>query len=128
LISEELRVWYDDFELEIGQNLRDTIDLGIKLSRFGVVVLSPSFFKKPWPQYELDGLLNRDMAGELKILPIWHQVTQREIMSHSPSFATRFALKTIDSDIEKIAREIAKVSRKSKTTESHPNLKLVMAA
>ena len=32
---------------------------GIARSRFGVVVLSGSFFGKGWPAYELDGLVNR---------------------------------------------------------------------
>jgi hypothetical protein len=35
-------------------SLRRKIDQGIARSRFGLVVLSPSFFAKNWPQYELD--------------------------------------------------------------------------
>src|SRR5437667_9784792 len=81
LLSEGLRVWYDEFELQIGQSLRQTIDLGVSLSRFGVVVLSPSFFEKRGPQYEFDGLLNRDMAGEPIILPIWHRIMEHEVRS-----------------------------------------------
>jgi hypothetical protein len=33
-------------------------------SRFGTVVLSHALFAKNWPQYELDGLVTREMAGE----------------------------------------------------------------
>ena len=44
-----LAVWYDEFELRIGDSLRRKIDQGIRSSRFGVVVLSPSFFGKGWP-------------------------------------------------------------------------------
>jgi hypothetical protein len=50
-----LRVWYDEFELRIGQSLRRKIDEGIARSAFGVVVLSNAFFAKNWTQYELDG-------------------------------------------------------------------------
>ena len=54
-----LRVWYDEFELRIGDSLRRKIDLGLAKSRFGVVVFSRSFFGKGWTNYELDGLVTR---------------------------------------------------------------------
>ncbi len=40
----DLRVWYDEFELRIGDSLRRKVDAGISRSRFGVVVLSHAFF------------------------------------------------------------------------------------
>ena len=43
LVEEDLRVWYDEFELRIGDSLRRKIDKGLSRSRFGVVVLSHSF-------------------------------------------------------------------------------------
>ena len=48
-----LAVWYDEFELRIGDNLRRKIDAGIANSRFGIVILSEHFFAGQWPQYEL---------------------------------------------------------------------------
>lgn len=49
------RVWYDEFELTVGDSLRQSIDRGLGTSRYGVVVLSQAFFAKNWPQYELNG-------------------------------------------------------------------------
>ena len=49
LTEAGLRVWYDEFELRIGDSLRRKIDHGLARSRFGIVVLSPSFFAKKWP-------------------------------------------------------------------------------
>jgi len=40
-----VRVWLDKFELRIGDSLRQKIDEGLANSRFGVVILSPSFFQ-----------------------------------------------------------------------------------
>jgi hypothetical protein len=57
LRENDLEVWYDEFELRIGDSLRRKIDADIARSRFGVVVLSSLFFAKGWPQYELDGLV-----------------------------------------------------------------------
>ncbi|MBG6188208.1 TIR domain-containing protein [Flavobacterium sp. CAN_S2] len=38
-------VWYDEFELKIGDSLRKKIDSGLINSRFGIVIISPSFVK-----------------------------------------------------------------------------------
>lgn len=109
LVSAGLRVWYDEFELRIGDSLRRKIDAGLALSRFGVVVLSHSFFAKNWPQYELDGLVTREMSGEQVILPLWHRITKTEVIAQSPSLADKVARSTADFTIEEIATEIADV-------------------
>ena len=41
-----LHIWYDEFSLSVGDGLRRAIDHGLAKSRFGIVVLSPNFFKK----------------------------------------------------------------------------------
>ena len=109
LINKNLRVWYDEFELSIGDSLRRKIDEGLAQSRFGIVVLLHAFFEKNWPQYELDGLVTREMVGEQVILPLWHRITKEEIISHSPSLADKIARNTSNSTIAEIAQEIADV-------------------
>lgn len=73
LSKRGVRVWYDEFSLTIGDSLRQSIDRGLASSRYGIVVLSPSFFAKNWPTYELNGLTARQMMGQKVILPIWHK-------------------------------------------------------
>jgi Domain of unknown function (DUF1883)/TIR domain len=103
-------VWYDDFEMRIGDSLRRKIDQGIARSRFGVVVLSPAFFAKNWPQYELDGLVTREMhGGRQLILPLWHKLSKDELMRRSPSLADKVALRTADLPVDEIADQIAAV-------------------
>lgn len=109
LVSEGLCVWYDEFELRIGDSLRRKIDSGLARSRFGVVVLSHSFFAKNWPQYELDGLVTKEMTGEQVILPLWHRISKSEVMAQSPSLADKVARNTSDFTVEEIAQEIADV-------------------
>ena len=104
-----LLVWYDEFELRIGDNLRRKIDDGIAKSKFGIVILSEHFFAKQWPQYELDGIVIRHGIGAQNILPIWHRVTKEHIISQSPSLASVIALTTSALTIEEIAAEIASV-------------------
>ena len=111
LIKDGLRVWYDEFEMRIGDSLHEKIDHGIAHSKFGVVVLSQSFLKKGWPGYELDGISTRSVSGEQIILPVWHEITKQEVMDYSPSLAGRLARSTATSTIEEIASEIVDVVR-----------------
>ena len=105
-----LDVWYDEFALRIGDSLRRKIDAGLSTSRFGVVVLSPSFFSKEWPQYELDGLVTRETTGDGQIiLPIWHNVTRSDVVRYSPTLADKLALNTARGSTEELASQIAEV-------------------
>jgi hypothetical protein len=105
-----VEVWYDEFLLRVGDSLRRSIDKGLGNSRFGVVVLSSAFFAKNWPQYELDGMVARELNGVKVILPIWHRVTKDEVMKFSPTLADRVALNSSIKSIQEIAAELADVA------------------
>jgi hypothetical protein len=64
LKSLNLKVWFDEDELTIGAGLRRGLERGLAQSRFGVVILSPAYFRKEWPKKELDALIARESAGE----------------------------------------------------------------
>lgn len=112
LLAEELvglgvRVWYDEFSLKWGDSLRRSIDKGLANSRFGVVVISSAFIAKQWPQYEVDGLVAREMAeGGKVILPIWHKVTKSEVLKYSPTLADKLALNTSIDEVSTIAKQL----------------------
>jgi hypothetical protein len=100
------RVWYDEFTLKVGDSLRRTIDRGLASSRFGVVVLSDSFFQKEWPNRELDGLVALETSGEMRILPIWHKVSKDEVARYSAPLADKVALNTSLKSAAEIADEL----------------------
>jgi hypothetical protein len=104
-----LKVWYDEFELRIGDSLRRKIDAGLARSRFGIVVLSRSFFAKGWTNYELDGLVTRAVSGEQILLPIWHGITKQELIAYSPSLADKLARSTATHTVDEMAAEIIEV-------------------
>jgi serine/threonine-protein kinase len=88
-------VWYDEYSLKLGDNLRREIDHGLASCTFGVVVLSKSFFAKEWPQKEMDALTCREASEGGKILlPVWHQVSSKEIARFSPMLAGRLGART----------------------------------
>jgi DNA-binding NarL/FixJ family response regulator len=109
-----LHVWYDEFELRLGDSLSRKIDIGLARSRFGVVVLSPAFFAKNWPQYELAGLVTRETSGETNlILPLWHNISKTEVMARSPALADKLARSTAGLAVEDIAAEIFRIIKRS---------------
>lgn len=101
-----LRVWYDEFELRLGDSLRQKIDQGLAKSRFGIVILSRSFFGKGWTNYELDGLVTKSISGDQVLLPIWHEITKQQLIDYSPSLADKVARSTSTNTIEEISKEI----------------------
>jgi HD-GYP domain-containing protein (c-di-GMP phosphodiesterase class II) len=94
LRAKGLQVWYDEFALTVGDSLRGKIDQGLARSRFGVVILSPRFFEKHWPEKELNGLATREVDGNKVILPVWHGVGFKDVQQYSPILADRIAVAT----------------------------------
>jgi hypothetical protein len=93
LVANGYKVWFDEAVLRLGDGLRAKIDEGLGRCQYGVVILSPSFFRKEWPRKELDGLVSRETAtGEKAILPVWHNVDRSAVASFSPTLADRLAV------------------------------------
>jgi len=92
LVRRELRVWYDEFTLSVGDRLRQSIDRGLAASTYGIVVISPNFLAKNWPQWELDGLVTREVGGRKVILPVWHNIDAEAVRQYSPMLADRVAV------------------------------------
>ncbi len=107
-----VKVWYDEFTLKLGDSLSRSIDKGLANSRYGVVVISRSFIKKSWPEYELRGLVTLAMAGKRKrIIPIWHDITRKEVISFSPPLADVVAADTSKHSMVGIGEAIIEVVR-----------------
>ena len=82
-----LKVWFDAFEIKLGDDIAEKITQGLLRSRYGVVVLSKTFLeKKKWTDAELNALVNRQaMDGKKVILPIWHKITAEELKQYNPN-------------------------------------------
>lgn len=107
LVSLGVSVWYDEYALRIGDSLRESIDKGLLLSRFGLIILSEAFFQKEWAKYELNGLVSKEMEGQKVILPIWHKISKDEVMSFSPTLADKVALNSSILSVKEIAEKVA---------------------
>jgi hypothetical protein len=100
-----LTVWLDKHELFIGDSLRRKIEEGLSNSRFGVVILSENFFKKEWPQKELDALISKEEGHSKVILPVWHNISKSFVSRYSILLADKLAVST-NKGLDFVANEI----------------------
>jgi|LQYC01.1.fsa_nt_gi hypothetical protein len=106
LQSLGVSVWYDEFSLHLGESLSRSIDKGLAQSRFGLVVITSHFLQKPWPEYELRGLVAQEIEAHRVILPIWHGVTRQQVVQFSPPLADKLALRTEGLSAQDVAIQV----------------------
>ena len=122
-----LNVWLDENTLSVGDSLRRQIDRGLANSRYGVVILSPDFFRKNWPQMELDALVARDDGKEKVILPVWHHLTPEQVVRYSPLIAGKLAASTAQG-IDRVANEIMRGMGRARPNVAPQDLHLARLA
>ena len=114
-------VWYDDFVLKLGDGLRQSIEEGLRSSRFGIVVLSESFFSHDWPQRELDGLAQLEQERGKVILPVWHEVDEVFIRKRAPTLANIVAARSsegLEAVADKICEAVHGAGRKTRSVDA----------
>ena len=108
LREQGLKVWYDTDKLKWGDSMREKIDKGLSKSRYGVVILSPNYISenKYWTKAELNGLFQVETINGKTILPIWHNLTKKQVTEYSPIIADRKAMTTASMTAKEIAVEL----------------------
>lgn len=114
-----VKVWFDKFALKLGDSLSRSIDRGLANSSYGLIVVSPAFISKKWPDYELRGLLAKELTSGRTILPIWHKITRAKVLKFSPTLADKFAIISADLTPVQIAIEVIKIVRPDILTQIH---------
>lgn len=111
LINLEICTWYDKERINWGDSMRERIDQGLRKSKFGIVVLSPNYIAegKYWTKSELDGLFQMESINGKGILPIWHNLTKKQVIEYSPIIANRLAMNTATLTAQEIAQEMKKI-------------------
>lgn len=99
-------VWYDEYSLKIGDNLRESIEKGLKECKKCILILSPNFLSNNgWTKKEFDSIFTRELIEEQKlILPVWYKVTKQEVYEYSPSLANIYGGNWENDGEDKICR------------------------
>ncbi len=103
-------VWYDEFSLRVGDDLRESIEQGIKKCNKCIIVLSPDFLSNTgWTRKEFESIYQKEvMEGRTSILPIWHNVKKNQVYEYCSSLTNVFALNSSEG-IEPLADKIYNV-------------------
>lgn len=71
LKSRGLNVWYDQWELKVGDSLISRIGAGIRVQDYLIVILSKASVKSPWVMKELSAGLIRELEEKrVVVLPL----------------------------------------------------------
>ena len=115
LSEKGFKVFEDVKVFKVGQSQTDMMNMGILNSIFGVVFLSANFIQSGWSEYEFKSFLNREInEKKMIILPIWHEVTDKQVRQYNPYLVDKFALKTEEFTMDEIVEHISDVILQSK--------------
>jgi hypothetical protein len=83
-----VKVWYDDYVLMPGDSIREKINEGLRVCPYGLVVLSPRFYAKSWPQRELNSLFSlMTNATDRRLIPVVLDMSFKDLGSRDPLLA-----------------------------------------
>jgi hypothetical protein len=108
LYSLNCPVWYDEYSLKAGDNMRECFEKGIKEAKKCIVILSSNYLSNDgWAKTELETILMRELYKKENILiPVWHNVDTEKIYDYSPQLLNRFGLST-KNGIKSLAKDLA---------------------
>jgi TIR domain len=80
-------IWYAPMDLKVGQKLLDSIEEGMAQSRAGILLISPSYLAKGWPNYEMDTLMRYHIETKKLLYPVWLNVTKEQVAARHSGLA-----------------------------------------
>jgi hypothetical protein len=98
--------FYDRDSLNVGDSIVDRVHEALEQADFGVLVVSPDFLEKDWPQQETRRLVRNYIAGDTRLLPVWHNVTYEEVHEKQPALDDIWAANT-ESGLRAVVRALA---------------------
>lgn len=120
LLEYGAKLWYDEFSLKAGTSLSRSIEKGLSNSKYGIVILSKSFFEKRWTEYELRALNSFEIENPEVIIPVWYKVNESDVRQFSPYLADKLAIVFTDkSTIDEISIQILEVIREDIFEQIH---------
>jgi TIR domain len=68
-----LELFFDKWEIGLGDVLVHKLDAGILTSRNGVLVVSPESLSRPWVREEYAAMMTRAVAGKQNLIPVLYK-------------------------------------------------------
>ncbi len=109
LIKAGIAVWYDEYEIVIGDNIHDKIMDGLKQCKYCILIISKEYIEnRKWAKREFENITALETQdGRNRILPVWHGVSKEEVMELEPRLGNIKGIRT--DDFEYLYRELVRV-------------------
>src|SRR6478672_601324 len=79
LQKEGVSVWFDEFEIRLGDSIVNKIEKGLANSRAGIIILSKFSLDKGWTIYETNAIKQLHIANRLKLIPVFRNIKIDEL-------------------------------------------------
>ena len=115
--KEGLSVFYDTECILWGDSIPEKIAEGLTNCTLAVVVISKNYFGRPWTEYEIRTLLNRQNQDNNKlVMPILYGVSKKQLMMHYPELGNILFKYSKSCSCEEMARALREEINRRKTT------------
>ncbi len=95
--SRSLKVWFDEWDIDSGENIISHINTGLKNSQFVATVLSPEYLSRPFPELEWTHMVATDPTNKSRrLIPLLRRDKSIDGSSRIDLPAPFLALKYID--------------------------------
>lgn len=103
-------VWFSEKDVALGTSLIREIDRGLKMSRIGIVLVTPALLRS----LASEGIADKELSALLatdRVIPVAHETTFEALREESPLLASRSGLSTAGSSLKDVAVKIADTVR-----------------
>lgn len=118
-----LKIWYSGKELTVGDSLEKAIHKGLDQSKFGVVILSPTYLEKNWTRREFYTLLGKEINSRKVILPVLYNITPIDLALHDLTMADRYGL-SLDRGMDTVVQKLVAVIKSERSNELRTKLRI----
>lgn len=129
LESRGLHIWYSGREFKLGVSIQDQVRVGLDKSHFGILLISPHYFKTNWTQKELGALWAKERDDHQIIIPVFHNISPEEVGNHDPHLAERWSVLTskgLGKAADKIHEHIKQAGLPKTATSSRRPINLLL--
>lgn len=110
LESLDVTVWFSEKDVSLGKSLIREIDKGLRISRIGIVLVTPALLKS----LDAEGIADKELSALLatdRVIPVAYDTTFEALRDVSPLLAARSGLSSEGSSLEEVAAKIADTVR-----------------
>lgn len=104
-----LDIWYSGKELKAGDSLEKTIISALDRSKYGVVVMTPTYIEKNWTRKEYYLLMAKEIKERKVILPVLYNITLEQLAKYDIAIADKWAIRYDGSNMDHVIAKLQEV-------------------